>query len=96
MTRLFVLLPLIVGAMASIGSRSDEMGSSSGGMGSFSSSTDSSGKEEIEINIGPVQIKVIGSFSGLGKWDWQGAKPGENATIHQVWLSPIRTGASQD
>ena len=92
MTRLFALFPFIAGALANMGSGSNSMtGSSSltdppGGGIETSSSINSDGKEEIDINIGPVQIKLIGSFSGLGKWQWQGAKPGENATIHQVWL----------
>lgn len=75
MTRLFAFLPLLAGVLASANS-----GSGSG---------DSSGSDEIEINIGPVQIKVVGSFSGTGKWDWQAAKPGENATIHQVRLEVL-------
>lgn len=92
MTRLFVLLPFIAGALATMGSGSSDTAPSSsstdpsgGGIGT-SSSINSDGKEEIAINIGPVQIKIIGSFSGNGKWQWQGAKPGENSTVHQVWL----------
>lgn len=92
MMRLFALLPFVVGALANMGSGSSDMAASSGGMDSSgggigaTSSTGSNGNEEIDISIGPVQIKIIGSFSGLGKWQWQGAKPGANATVHQVWL----------
>lgn len=89
MTRLFFLLPFIAGALASMGSgfSGRDMGSSSDGESSQSTSTNSNGEEEISIDIGPVQIKIVGSFNGLGKWQWQGAKPGENATVHKVCLS---------
>lgn len=88
MTRLFFLLPFIVGALASMGSASNsmDMGSPPGGEVSQSTSTNSNGEEEISIDIGPIQIKIVGSFNGLGKWQWQGAKPGENATVHKVCL----------
>ena len=68
-------------------------GDSSAGGGVGISSSDSNGNQEVDINIGPVQIKIIGSFSGLGKWNWQGAKPGANATIHQV-CPPMRPSQS--
>lgn len=91
MTRLFFFLPFIAGALANMDSGSTALGSSSGGMGSsgggIEQSTNSNGDEEISIDIGPIQIKIVGSFSGLGKWNWQGAKPGENSTVHQVKLS---------
>ncbi len=92
MTRLFALLPFIMGALATTGSESKDNALSSGGIGAAgggiesSSSINSAGQEEIQLNIGPVQIKIIGSFSGLGKWQWEGAKPGENSTVHQVSL----------
>jgi hypothetical protein len=89
MTRLFALLPLVASALATMGGGSDNMGASPGGGDSSGSgigisSSKNNGQEEVDINIGPVQIKIIGSFSGLGKWNWQGAKPGENSTVHQV------------
>lgn len=101
MTRLFALLPFIIGALADMGSGSMDMAPSTGGTGASgggidsSSSVNSDGKEEIQLNIGPVQIKIVGSFSGLGKWQWEGAKPGENSTVHQVRLL-IETSASVD
>lgn len=102
MTRLFALLPFIMGALANMGSGSADMAPSSGGLGASaggidsSSSVNSDGKEEIQLNIGPVQIKIVGSFSGLGKWQWEGAKPGENSTVHQVRLFYRKTSASVD
>jgi hypothetical protein len=75
MTRLFALLPLVAGVLADVGGGPNNKDPKSGG---------GNGNDEIDINLGPVQIKIVGSFNGLGKWVWQGAKPAANATIHQV------------
>ncbi|ERF71187.1 hypothetical protein EPUS_06016 [Endocarpon pusillum Z07020] len=80
-----------MGALANTGSEPKDMGASGGGIDS-SSSINSDGKEEIQLNIGPVQIKIVGSFSGLGKWQWEGAKPGENSTVHQVTVGDLKDG----
>ena len=70
MTRLFAFLPLIAGALATMGG--GDMKGASGDEQSF------------EIDIGPIKIKIIGSFSGQGKWNWAAERPGDNATVHQV------------
>jgi hypothetical protein len=84
MTRLFYLLPLIGGALANMGSgSSDKSPSSNGKVESSGNGVEVSQNGDITIN---VQIKIVGSFSGNGKWEWQGDKPGAGSTIHQVWL----------
>jgi hypothetical protein len=87
MTRLFYLFPLIAGALANMGSgSSDKSPSSNNKVGSSGNGVEVSDNGDITIN---VQIKIVGSFSGQGKWEWQGDKPGAGATIHQVWLQPF-------
>ena len=52
----------------------------------YDDSSFSNSEEGIEIKVGDVHIKIVGLFDGLTKWQWDGDKPGEDATIHQVWL----------
>lgn len=92
MTRLFYLLPFIAGALANMGSgSSDKSPSSNNNIESSGNGVEVSDNGDITIN---VQIKIVGSFSGNGKWNWQGDKPGEGATIHQVWLQPFDVDSS--
>lgn len=100
MTRLFALLPLIVGALASLGSLDsddkegmapssesmDVMGGKSDTHDDSSFDSSYSKEEGINIQIGDVHIKIVGVFDGLSKWKWDGDRPGEDATIHQVQL----------
>ena len=91
MTRLFYLLPLIAGALAMDSGSSDMSSSSDKQMNSSGNGVEVSQNGDITIN---VQIKIVGSFNGNGKWNWQGAKPGAGATIRQVWLQPFGPDSS--